>query len=613
MEITKEKLAKLYKLVFLVPLVVFPLMLNQFELAKQGYLFIVIGVWMLLAASVFVEKKNLKIKFPKLLVSYLGLMAISFLISSIFSVSPYESVFGSYDYLQGLTTNVLYLIHTLIVFYLIDDDYLDSILMLTVWVGTFLSIYAISQKIGFDPLHQNALGTFSGRSSSFMGQPNFLGQFLIYPLLILFRNLYHKKGNLYLQGGLFLINTLALYFSYNRASILALVIGISILIVINLKSEKAKLTVAAVGSVSFLLLSFALINNNFRSLGSRAVIWEASINSISEAPLIGTGPETSYRNLQKNISPKLYEYEPMFSIIGNAHNETLQILLNRGLLGLVPYFLYIYFVLCCIFKSKRETPQLLAVILASSLVANQFSFSGSGHYVFLIFFAVALIKKQDLKSYNKKLNSVFFAVLTIVFGASLLFVGARVIQADFAAREASDSYFTSTKQSSFELYQKSQNLNPFFSEYFRMSLVFLADDVSSSQTSVWMETYNKLTSGNFRSNLYQAENNPNNYAKYIDLAILQAPNYPLVYQINGELALNNDEYQTLVESSIKLLSFVPNYPEWDSEKKRIFRKTHTRLFDILLEALPQAKTNADTKNAQEIQRFLSEFEVGLNY
>jgi O-antigen ligase len=606
MEITKQKLAKLYKLVFLVPLVVFPPMLNLFELAKLSYLFAIIGIWLLLAASVLVEKKKIQIRFPKLFCAYLVLMILSFAVSTIFSVSPFESIFGTYNHLQGLVTNFLYLAHALIVFYLADEDFLDSVLKITVWIGSILSVYAIAQKLGFDPLNQNVLGIFSGRSSSFLGQPNFLGQFLLYPILILFSNLFHKKGNLPLQAILLVLNLLALYFSYNRASILALLIGIFALIVLNLKSKKTRTIAVVTGLLCFVVLTFALVNNNFRSLGSRAVIWSSAIESLHEAVFIGTGPETSYRSLQKNVSPNLYDYEPMFSIIGNAHSETFEVLLNRGLLGLIPYIIYIYFLLYTLFKTQDPTDQLLALILSTALITNQFSFSSSSHYIFLIFFAVSLLKRQNFKSKNLKLNSLALASITLALGAVVFFTGLRAVQADLTSYKATDHYFKSEVNESVETHQKAQELNPFFSEYYRMPIIFLADDVSPKQTEQWLQNYSRVTSDNFRSYLYKAQNS-SNYSKYIALAAKEVPNYPLVYQLRAELAVEDEDYKALVDSSLKLLSFIPNYPEWDSEKKRIFRKTHGRLFEILSTTSNRAGLRNDSDIQEQINLFLEVF------
>ena len=65
--------------------------------------------------------------------------------------------------------------------------------MLTLVIGAVIAVHAILQKFHLDPLQLGNIDEASGRSYGTLGQPNFLGQWLIFPFFIAIRQLFAFK------------------------------------------------------------------------------------------------------------------------------------------------------------------------------------------------------------------------------------------------------------------------------------------------------------------------------------------------------------------------------------------------------------------------------------
>jgi tetratricopeptide (TPR) repeat protein len=113
------------------------------------------------------------------------LVVLAYFFATIFSIAPRISWLGAYHRPQGLDALIAYVI----VFALIRSDLrtrpqLDRLIVAMILTSFPVSLYAIFQKLGLDPMQWSE--EFSGRVASTMGNPIFLGAYLalIFPLTL---------------------------------------------------------------------------------------------------------------------------------------------------------------------------------------------------------------------------------------------------------------------------------------------------------------------------------------------------------------------------------------------------------------------------------------------
>jgi O-antigen ligase len=337
--------------IFFIPLLINPWGTMPFEIAKSGWLLLFIGVFMFGSAiAIFTQKNVLQINKKVLLV--IGLWIISFAASTIFSIAPIQSWWGSYERIQGTMTAVFYLFHFQICLQIFQDKQLQQkFFNIALGIGALISTHAIAQKLHMDPLLLGNIDEASGRSYSTLGQPNFLGQWLIFPFFIAFHKLFqtHQRNKDKIFAAISVgLSAIALFCAMNRATIIALVIAIFIFWLIQSTKRVHKvgiglLLVAAVGA------NVLIFNQDLRSFNSRAVLWQSSLNLVSRTPIFGFGPETFYQTTQTVLDPKVYLTETLYNIPDRVHNEPLQTLLDQGWFGFGLYILVwgLYIVFCC--------------------------------------------------------------------------------------------------------------------------------------------------------------------------------------------------------------------------------------------------------------------------
>ena len=146
-------LSLFYLAIFFVPAVFNPFGgANPYEMAKQSFLFLAIGIFLLLVIVKLWRARETKLFFNKTVFSIFGLWILSYALSTIFSTAPIESFWGTYDRLQGFLTSAYYGIHFLICLQLFrDEKFTRAFFVVTILAGVFVSVYAVMQKFFPDP------------------------------------------------------------------------------------------------------------------------------------------------------------------------------------------------------------------------------------------------------------------------------------------------------------------------------------------------------------------------------------------------------------------------------------------------------------------------------
>jgi len=386
-------------LVFLVPLVIFPLSQDAFELPKltiaRLFVFGLIVIWIKGEFS----GNGLKVLSGKLFSSPLDppvwmFLAVSIL-ATIFSTNSGLSWRGMYYfYFEGLQAIILYWMLYLVVKNNVGKTGREVVIKAILIGSGFVGVYAIIQRLGLDPLPW--LSSPRPRVWSTLGNPNFLGAYLamVIPLVVdrvteLRRT---RRQKLYLIGLLGVL-LFALAFTASRAAFVALLIALMVWAVLKTKTQgnfhRWILTVVAISL--FIILAGRVVERKAQpgpvtrivslsdwkepNIASRLSGWKVALIMVEKRPLLGYGLDTFGLHFRKFMPD---EYEQLTMRNGNpayAHNELLQKAATTGLVGVGVYLWLIISVVLVGWRTvhRANVPGLLAAGVAF-IVQNQFGF-----------------------------------------------------------------------------------------------------------------------------------------------------------------------------------------------------------------------------------------------
>lgn len=596
-----------YLAVFFVPVVFNPFGgANPYEMAKQSFLFLAIGVFLLLVIAELWRARKIEVFFNKTVFLIFGLWILSFTLSTIFSFAPMESFWGTYERLQGFLTSAYYGIHFLICLQLFrDEKFTRGFFAVAILVGVFISVYALMQEFFINPSRLALEGIFASRPYSTIGSPTGLGQFLIFPFFVsLFYGTFEWRKNRrqsFLFFAVAVLIAIALGFSENRASILGVGIAVVLLIFSALKSNIKKWIFAAailIGLAGF----FVFFGSDLRSLGTRSVLWKSSSALISQEFLnpkkflLGFGPETYYHAIQKTLSPDIYLYERMTDIPDRSHNALLDALVTRGSFGFLLAALNIVFLIYLFAKRKINAPfvRISYFSIVAYTISEQFSFSLTSQIVFLVsmwaILFLSIFKFRQIKIASLLHPGIFAKILISIFLIALalfsLWNSKRLFQTDSLFNEAISAYFIS-EEVGLDAFDKVIKTSPFYAYPYRTVFILFDDYLRENSTAqTRMEFYaNKLgevTNKSFHYNLAMAkiadakgDETQGNF--YFNHAVEQAPNWAILWMEWGELLFEEKDYKGAIEKFERLVKL----SAVDSEKYKTFRISNSRFFEAL--------------------------------
>ncbi len=340
--------------------------------------------------------------FVKYLLTYplvapvLGLIVV-YSISTIFSVTPSISLFGSYQRLQGTYTTFSYLI---IFFSIIANlrkrEQINRLVTTVIFTSLPISFYGFLQKYDIDPIPWG--GNVQIRIAANMGNSIFVAAYMImvFPLTIgriieSFRSILNDgsgevkainsvkqiiRGSIYLF--ISVLQLITIYWSGSRGPLLGLLAGSYIMVLLlSLYGRQRWLTftaigLAIIGAIFLVVFNLSggpldalrkspaigrfgnLLNPESNSALVRQYIWEGTVKLVGVhaplkfpdgstdkfnllRPLIGYGPELMYVAYNQYYQPELGQVEKRNASPDRAHNETWDSIVITGLLGLMVY------------------------------------------------------------------------------------------------------------------------------------------------------------------------------------------------------------------------------------------------------------------------------------
>lgn len=458
-------------LILLMPLVFSTSCYRSFETTKSSLLRIGVTLLLLIWSLFLYRKKNNCFSFSPITRALLFFLFIFFL-SSLFSIEPTLSIFGTYDRQVGLIGILaVSFFYVLLIEGVRMGGKERSVIHVMVLSGFLASFYSLLQYLNVDPIEWSK--AFGNRPSSTVGHPDFLGGLLAMTIPLAISLFYLEEG--LLRKGIwlffFLVQLGGILVSQTRGAWIAATASITTFFFLepflyrkNAKLFRKKIVVSLIAL--FLLtafgVSFLLLNPQFRNRAAsifksreqaRLYLWRDSFNVIKEYPLLGSGPETFRLAFMPHKSLALATMEKNVNF-DNPHNNYLYLWTTTGTVGIIAY-LYLLF---CSFKEgikkiKEDSasfPPTLCLGILTSLEAYCITMLTGFDTLSTIFYFYGIIallatksipksgQTEPLLSLTKRQNGFKVAMILVSFILFLLtlFDSSRVVLADSRALKA---------------------------------------------------------------------------------------------------------------------------------------------------------------------------------
>jgi O-antigen ligase len=359
------------------------------------------------------EKQNGKISLAllriPLVIPTLILVGV-YILATITSISPYVSFWGSYERWQGTYTTLSYMaIFLLTLQTLRTREQLERVITTMILVSLPVALYGIIQHYRLDPIPRAA--DIAVRVQSSIGNAIFLAAYLIMVISLTIKRLIDSLSPLasgkevasplnLLSAACYICilaaQLICIAFTQSRGPFIGLMGGLFFFfLLLAISKGKRGLALIVIALAVQLLLFFVILNlpntpwasiRDIPYLGrmvtirpeigatvrGRLLIWEAAVNMIIADPgrtIIGYGPETMYVAYHSYMLPVSANIEVLGRPADRCHNETLDVLVTRGLLGFATYLLlfgslfYYGFKWLGLLESRRQRALFVALLL----------------------------------------------------------------------------------------------------------------------------------------------------------------------------------------------------------------------------------------------------------
>ncbi len=455
-------------LIFFTPLIMFHKTSELFEFNKMLFIyFITISVFSLWLLRMVLHRK---IIFQK---TYFDLPIFLFLfsqiISTILSIDRETSIFGYYGRFNG---GLLSVISYIILFYAFVSNFdfknkialINKALFTSLLSSLVVILWNIPDRFGYDLTCLVFTGDFNlscwtdqfkplERAFSTLGQPNWLGTYLLINFFIAVYFLQKSKKYFYLLVVYLFANFSTILFTRSKSTYFAFFIGMLFLAYRfwHEKMIKSKinyfLLLVIISSILFFKTGISSIdkylvftkskvtntivtnnsNTNYLvtdSFDIRKIVWKGAIDLGFKYPFFGTGVETfaySYyftRPVSHNVTS---EWDFVYN---KAHNEFLNYFATTGFFGLFSYLLISIYLFVLFFKNtKNDLIFFLTISYLTILITNFFGFSTTSinvlTYLILAICSVVLIDKNSFETVKVGFIKNYKTILSII--AVLLF------------------------------------------------------------------------------------------------------------------------------------------------------------------------------------------------
>ncbi|WP_326511765.1 O-antigen ligase family protein [Clostridium intestinale] len=382
------------------PLIMHPFSDDSYYLPKTIFLYI---MYFLLIFILLRDRKNISLdKNDRVLIIYLGIA----LLSTIFSIKPMVSIFGTEIRYEGVIMLLFYGLT-----YYCGKNYLEinkKVILAVLVPAVIISIYSIFQFYNIDPIPKDSYhARMLFNSIGTQGHRNFLSAYisLFLPCTIVLYILKGKKVYIGVAAVLFasllctltrsgwiafiaysLLGAVYIIINFNKKyltrALILMIAFISIFGILDYTSgekisSRSDQLIYDTKSASGDLLKNGKITNE--ALGSaRVYIWKVALKAIEKNPLIGSGTDTFRYSIEKYFPEDGQDYIDAYgAIIDKAHNEFLQIAATMGIPALIAYLVFIFLSLKNNIKNmwKSKINFIISITFIGYLIQSFFNIS----------------------------------------------------------------------------------------------------------------------------------------------------------------------------------------------------------------------------------------------
>lgn len=419
----------------LVPLIIFKDFISPFHFGKVVVFRGLIEILAVFYLVLILKDRSYLPRTDKLFWAFLFFTG-AFTLTTLTSVLPYTSFWGSLERMGGLWTFWHYfLFYVILTSILTKKEHWMNLLNLTIFAGILSAFYGFGQKTDIDFFvgsgnRARIFGTI-GNAALFAGA-QLLAAFLSLTLYFVSGNTKNKKP-FYLFA--FAITSLAVLMTAVRGSMLAYAVGIIVFAFlwgVYRKSRFGRLAFSSLVGLAIIFLIFSSVFGDSEfikrsrylsrvtdtSLKSpttetRFWTWEAGFKGWVDSPktiILGWGPENFNIPFSKNFNPKFFAGPGAETLFDRAHNMFVEVLVTMGLVGFLAYLGIFTALFSCLRDFLRENDiavygiGLMAATVAY-IIHNSFIFDTSAN--FIIFFTIlgfVSFLKSDAKNANLHAN-----------------------------------------------------------------------------------------------------------------------------------------------------------------------------------------------------------------
>lgn len=385
----------------------------NFEFTKVIYFNILSSfiIFLFFIHSVFIDKK-LKIPF------FIIFVFIAILLSTIFSISPFTSLFGNNDKWHGLIM-FINLIWLFIVIYNQKKKFINTLITSFLFSAFFVALIWIWQY--YLPIFD--YWDLSNRSVSTLWHPNYLVLILLLSIPYLLNKILYKQ--IYSYVILFTIISVCLFLTKSAWWILIFIFYCTYILNKKYNVIKNKSTFYITVLV-FLIASSIIIlvtyPEKLQSFISRFFIWSSTLDLIFSNPkqfIFWYGFETLSLTFEKSKSIYLYIFENIWFTADRQHNLILNIFYHTWLVWVSLFWYIVYRFLKFNVQDKKLINKYYTHTIIIFIIFTLLNFASIISYLILLLFIIKVLNKVQIKqienSYIKYILILFISIISFIW------------------------------------------------------------------------------------------------------------------------------------------------------------------------------------------------------
>lgn len=585
----EKKVKKAYLLpigvsLFFIPIFWNPSFVYAFTQGKEIFFKAILLATLTGLGLVLILKKPIQSKNPFRSTLFLVLLSLItlFTITDVLSPHPLVTLHGTFSRGFGLIMEWFFFFFTLYVGLTIDKKSIRPLLKLSFLSGILVSVYAMIQKIGFDPFFSHFSTTiFAGRAFSSLGNPSYLGQFMLLIVLIGGYLTFSAKTRLHRIGFILgsFICLAAMLLSETRTAILGLALSV---VLFGLKYrhaffqqiKKYWIPIALSFGIIITILAnvhhgrFSLSNTGLRSLDSRFEIWNGTLELIKQKPWLGYGSETFYVHFPEIANKRFFQLEENINLSADrVHNEFLETFFSHGIFAVMLYVALFVLVVRIFFISKDPITSLLALLILINTIQNQLSFPDTSIVVLMAFCYGGLIaielKNQGMHSWKPWSQKIVGLLMLLIAIHAGIFSVYKPYRSQLAYTQSKNSYSTDYAKA-IHKHKEALNYTPYYSEpWYELMII----DPSSMKTALLNLEKIEGESGNvlaWKGNYY-SESDPAKASEFYMRALEKNPYHPNWIRAFADMLYDQGDYPSALFLYQRYLESIPDFWKWSPD------------------------------------------------